>query len=144
MMYNPPVDADLEYIELKNISGITIDITDVRFVDGIDYQFPSMTLAPGEYVVIAADEVKFETQYPSVDAVGQYVGRLNNGGERIVLTLANPPLEAAVLRFDYNNTWYPSTDGGGSALEIIDPTVDPAQWDNAQSWQAITPSPGGP
>jgi hypothetical protein len=36
------------------------------------------------------------------------------------------------------------TDGAGSALEIIDPTVDPAQWDNAESWQAITPSPGGP
>ncbi|MHC5122279.1 MAG: hypothetical protein ACYSO7_12350 [Planctomycetota bacterium] len=31
----------------------------------------------------------------------------------------------------------------GSALEIIDPTADPALWDNAQSWQAITPSPGG-
>jgi hypothetical protein len=144
MMYNPPVDGDLEYIELKNISGKTIDITDVRFVDGIDYQFPAMTLAPGQYVVIAVDEVKFEAQYPGVDAVGQYVGRLNNGGERIVLTLANPPLEAAILRFDYNNTWYPSTDGAGSSLEIIDPTADPAQWDNAQSWQAITPSPGGP
>ncbi|MBC8378811.1 MAG: lamin tail domain-containing protein [Planctomycetes bacterium] len=144
MMYSPSGDPDLEYIELKNISGITIDITDVRFVDGIDYQFPSMTLAPGEYVVIAADEIKFEAQYPGVDAVGQYVGKLNNGGERIVMTLANPPLEAAVMRFDYNNTWYPSTDGAGSALEIIDPTIHPAEWDNAESWQAITPSPGGP
>jgi hypothetical protein len=144
IMYNPPLDGDLEYIELKNISNVTIDITDVRFVDGIEYQFPSMTLTPGEYVVIAADEAKFETQYPGVDAVGQYVGKLNNGGERIVLTLANPPLEAAILRFDYNNTWYPATDGLGSALGIIDPTVDPALWDDAKSWQAITPSPGGP
>ncbi|MHC5091871.1 MAG: lamin tail domain-containing protein, partial [Planctomycetota bacterium] len=144
MMYNPPIEADLEYIELKNISDKAIDITDVRFVDGIDYQFPAMTLAPGEYVVIAADETKFEAQYSGVDAVGQYIGRLNNGGERIVLTLANPPLEAAVMRFDYNNTWYPATDGAGSALEIIDPTADPALWDDAESWQAITPSPGGP
>ena len=144
MMYNPAGDGDLEYIELKNIGAETIDITDVRFVDGIDYQFPAMTLTPGQYVVIAADEALFEAQYPGVDAVGEYVGSLNNGGERIVLTLANPPLEAAILRFDYNNTWYPLTDGAGSSLEIIDPTADPAQWDDAESWHAITPSPGGP
>ena len=103
-----------------------------------------MTLTPGQYVVIAADQAKFTVQYPSVSTVGQYVGRLNNGGEKIVLTLANPPLEAAILRFDYSNTWYPATDGVGSSLEIIDPTVDPEQWDDVQSWQAITPSPGGP
>jgi len=144
MMYNPVGVGDLEYIELKNIGAETIDITDVSFVDGIEYQFPAMALTPGQYVVIAADEALFEAQYPGVDAVGQYVGRLNNSGERVVLTLANPPLEAAILRFDYNNTWYPSTDGGGASLEIIDPTVDPALWDDAETWQASTPSPGGP
>jgi hypothetical protein len=143
IMYNPVGNGDLEYIELKNIGDETIDITDVRFVNGIDYQFPAMTLTPGQYIVIAADEALFEAHYPGVDAVGQYLGKLNNTGERIVLTLANPPLEAAILRFDYNNTWYPSTDGAGSSLEIIDPTVDPALWDDAKSWQASTPRPGG-
>jgi len=66
---------------------------------------------------------------------------LNNGGEDIVLKLAWP-LEAAIMRFGYSDTWYPMTDGGGSSLVILDPAEHPATWDEADSWQAANPSPG--
>ena len=102
-----------------------------------------MMLDPNEYIVIAYDEMMFESAYPGVDAIGQYTGKLNNTGEDIILKLAWPH-KAAILRFDYNNTWYPSTDGGGDSLEIIDALAEPASWDKKENWQAITPSPGGP
>lgn len=143
MMYHPDDDGDLEYIEFQNIGSEEIDITGVHFTDGIDYTFGEVTVDPNEYVVIAYDEALFESAYPGVDAVGQYTGKLNNSGESIVLKLAWPH-KAAILRFDYNNTWYPSTDGGGDSLEIIDPAAFPATWDDKESWQAVTPSPGAP
>ena len=54
------------------------------------------------------------------------------------------PLEAAILRFEYNDGWYPTTDGRGDSLEIRDATAHPATWDRPESWQAATASPGGP
>ena len=134
-------DANLEYIELQNISDANLDITGVRFTEGIDFTFPSVILEQGEYIVIARDETLFETTYPAVDAIGEYTGALDNGGEDIILKLALP-FKAAILRFDYDDAWYPSTDGGGSSLEIMDPAAHPATWDDAESWQPAAPNPG--
>jgi len=62
-------------------------------------------------------------------------------GEDIVLTLAWP-LEAAIMRFEYDDVWYSTTDGDGPSLEIRDAAAHPAMWDEAESWQAATASPG--
>ena len=75
--------------------------------------------------------------------VGQYTGNLNNGGENIILRLP-APLQAAILRFEYNDTWYPTTDGGGHSLTIVDPTAHPAAWGDRENWQPATPTPTGP
>jgi hypothetical protein len=143
IMYDPDGNADLEYIEFQNISKEAIDITGVHFTDGINYTFGEMVLDPNEYVVIAYDEALFETTYPGVDAIGQYTGKLNNTGETLLLKLASPH-KTAILRFDYDDAWYSSTSGNGDSLEIIDPTAYPGTWDDEESWQAVTPSPGGP
>lgn len=63
LMYNPadpsPAEVaagfvdndDFEFIELRNISGSPVDLTGVRFTNGIDYTLPSTTLAAGERMV---------------------------------------------------------------------------------------------
>ena len=48
------------------------------------------------------------------------------------------------MRFDYKDSWYPTTDGLGYVLEILDATAKPASWDEKESWQATFPSPGQP
>ena len=47
--YNPAGEDDAEFIELMNTSGVTIDLSGVRFTTGLDFTFPAgTTLAAGE------------------------------------------------------------------------------------------------
>ena len=45
-------DPNEEYIELTNIGAETININLVSFTNGIDFTFPNIDLAPGEYTVV--------------------------------------------------------------------------------------------
>ncbi|MHC4640678.1 MAG: hypothetical protein ACYS32_03470, partial [Planctomycetota bacterium] len=132
-------------IELQNVGNVPLDMNGVRFTDGIDYTFPEMTLDVGQYVVIVSNLASFTDRYGTsgIDIAGEYTGELSNGGEDIVLKLPWP-YDAAILRFNYNDAWYPTTDGLGFSLEIIDATAKPATWDDKESWQAATPTPGSP
>jgi hypothetical protein len=142
LMYHSPQGAENDYIELTNVGVETLDVNGVRFGKGVDFVFPAMTLQPGEVTVVVADPAAFRSTYGQTSAVaGQYSGSLNNAGEEIVLQLPSP-LEAAILRFHYDRTWYPTTDGGGESLVIDDPLAPPATWDQSPSWHASAPSPG--
>lgn len=144
LMYNAPQGEAFDYIELRNVTASPLDLTGVRFTAGIDFVFPSMTLAPGEYVVVAGDAAAFRERYgANVNLAGQYAGRLSDGGERLVLKLSSP-FDAAILRFEYADAWHPATDGGGRSLEIVDPTAAAETWNDAESWRASDPTPGGP
>jgi len=143
LMYHDPDNSDYDYIELQNVGDVPLDMNGGCFTDGIEYTFPPMTLDVGEYVVVVSHLDSFISRYGTagINIAGEYTGNLSNGGEKIVLQLPWP-YEAAILRFGYNDTWYPTTDGLGFALVIRDVTADPATWDQAESWEAATPTPG--
>ncbi|MBN2137926.1 MAG: lamin tail domain-containing protein, partial [Sedimentisphaerales bacterium] len=142
LMYNDSVSGDYDYMELCNISGTRIDLEGVRLLDGVVFEFPAIQLDPGQYVVVVSNITAFRTRYGYGPRIaGTYTGGLSGSGEKIVAVLAWP-LEAAVMRFEYSDTWYPSTDGGGQSLHIVNPTAHPATWDDAASWRAAAPSPG--
>ncbi len=152
LMYHSPEGNDFDYVELQNVGDVTLDLTGVRFTKGIEFTFPQIyppdvwraRLAPGEFVVVAGDLASFRLRYGSgVRVAGQYSGSLSNNGEDIVLKLALP-LEAAIMRFGYSDRWYPTTDGGGESLAIVDPMAHPAAWSLADSWQPADPTPGRP
>jgi hypothetical protein len=144
IMYHAPQGSNYDYIELKNISDKPLTLDGVRFISGIVFEFPAMQLGPGEYVLVVENQADFRSVYGTGPLVaGEYTGSLSNGGEKIVLTLAWP-LDAAIMRFGYSDVWYPSTDGAGQSLTILDPTAHPAVWDDAESWRAAAPSPGLP
>ncbi|MHC4753240.1 MAG: lamin tail domain-containing protein, partial [Planctomycetota bacterium] len=83
---NDPNDPNEEYIELKNIGAETINLNLVSFTNGIDFTFPSLELAAGQYCVLVQDRSAFEARYgTAINIAGQYSGRLNNGGEGIRL-----------------------------------------------------------
>jgi hypothetical protein len=103
-----------------------------------------MALPPGQYVVVAGNLAAFRSKYgTTINVAGEYSGGLNNTGEKIVLNLPLP-LEAAILRFTYDEKWYPTTNGGGDSLVINNPLAPPDTWNQSQSWHAATPSPGKP
>jgi len=144
VMYNHPRGSNYDYIELQNISGAPIQIGGVRFLDGIEFEFPSKLLGAGQYVVVVSNLTTFRNFYGyTADVAGQYTGGLSGGGEGIVLALPWP-LDAAIMRFEYSDTWYPTTDGSGDSLTINDATVHPFLWNEPDNWHAAPPSPGAP
>jgi len=144
LMYSAAGGSNLDFIELQNVGNKILDLTGVRFTQGIDFVFPAMMLAPGQFVVVAGNLAAFRSQYgATVNVAGEYWGKLSNSGEGIVLSLPLP-LEAAIMRFSYEDTWYPTANGGGDSLVINDPLAPPATWNQLQSWRAAAPSPGRP
>jgi hypothetical protein len=142
LMYHASAGSSYDYIELQNIGETTLNLTGVRLSDGIDFTFGQMLLEPGRYVVVVKNLTAFRSTYGTgVNVAGEYSGNLSNGGERIVLSLPSP-MDAAILRFEYMDTWYPATDGDGSSLTINDPLANPAGWSESANWHATTPSPG--
>ncbi len=142
LMYAAAEGSDLDFIELQNVGSLDLDLAGARFTQGIDFVFPQMTLGPGEFVVVAGNQSAFVAKYgTTVPIAGQYSGKLNDEGEQIILTLPSP-LEAAILRFTYGGTWYPSAHGGGSSLNVSDPLAAPASWSYSWNWQAAASSPG--
>ncbi len=148
IMYNPldsgePDDPNREFIELKNIGLMTINLNLVRFTDGIDFTFPSLELAPDEYVLVVKDLDAFADLYgDEVMIAGEYSGSLSNSGERIVLEDAAGQI---IHDFNYEDDWYDTTDGEGFSLTIIDPTSpDPDQWNNENGWRPSVYVGGSP
>lgn len=144
LMYHASIGSNFDYIELQNIGQTTLNLNGVHFSKGIDFTFPEMVLEAGQYVVVAANLAAFQAAYgKNINVAGEYSGSLSNGGEEIVLSIPLP-MELAILRFDYSDSWYATTDGGGDSLVIKDAFAPPAAWDKEENWQPATPTPGRP
>ena len=143
LMYHASSGNNYDYIELYNVGQTALNLAGVRLNDGIDFTFGQMLLDPGQYVVVVRNLTAFRSAYgTSANVAGEYSGNLGNGGERIALSLPLP-LDVAILRFEYSDTWYPATDGDGSSLTINDPLTHPAILSDPESWHPAAPSPGG-
>jgi len=142
-MYHPD-DPNAEFIELKNIGAGSLNLNLVRFVDGIDFAFPSVELPAGEHVLVVRDTDAFVAYYGAgYRMAGEYLGSLNNAGERIELKDA---AGRTILNFEYADGWYDVTDGMGFSLTIREPAgADPDLWDGKSGWRpsaAVGGSPG--
>ena len=151
LMYHPPApppentnDADnFEFIELKNISGTSLNLQGFRLRGGIDFIFPSLTLTGGQYVVVAKNLAAFQSRYGTSPLVaGVYTNNLGNSGDHVVL---QGPLLEPILDFSFKDDWYPATDGEGFSLEIINPGAATDTWSLKESWRpsgGLNGSPG--
>ena len=159
VQYNPSeANNDLEFIELYNASGQTIDLGGWQINDAIDLTIPSFTnLDPGAALVLvsfdpsdSASATTFRTSYgigPEVQLIGPWDtdDTLDNGGEKISLEKpdGSTPIVYHILvdHVDYDDDapWPASADGGGESLHRVSPqnlgTI-------ATSFVAATPSPG--
>ncbi len=153
LMYNPsPLSGntnsseEFEFVELKNIGFVALNLAGVRFTNGITFDFTGSavtSLAPGQRVLIVKNAALFAARYGSAFAIaGQYSGSLDNSGERLQLLDA---VGEEVLDFSYNNSWYPITDGLGFSLVIANDQAAPESWNSQSNWRpsgAVTGSPG--
>ena len=144
IMYNPAPGQEYEFVELQNVGSGTLDLAGVRLGGGIEFTFPPSMLGPGKYVVVVGNQTAFESVYGgSINVAGEFGGRLSNGGDTIDLLLPEP-YEAAVLRIEYDDAWYPLTDGPGHSLVIVDPAAAPRVWNVATGWRESWQVGGSP
>ena len=140
--YNPPVPGE-EFLELLNVSSLTVELSGCTFTAGLTYTFPAGTqLAPGTRMVLAENRVLFQARYPSVTALapGEYTpSNLSNGGETVTLQAANGL--SNVFSVAYSDT-LGSTDGGGSTLirSLASAAPDLTQY----VWRRSTEAGGNP
>jgi hypothetical protein len=138
-------DGAFEFLELRNIGSAPIDLANARFTMGIDFAFTgenALSLAPGEYVIVAANPAAFAARYGAKpNVVGPFKGDLDNNGEQLILVGAN---NETIFDFTYDDEWYPLSDGGGQSLVIYDQTAAGAAFSTPENWRTSTAAGGSP
>jgi hypothetical protein len=141
-------DAGLfEFIEVKNVGVSTLDLSGVRFANGLDFAFSGSavtSLSAGDYVVVVKDLEAFEARYGTgLNVAGAYgVDSLDNRGERIRL---EDGLGLTIQDFDYDNSWSELSDGMGFSLTVLDEgSSDLAGWGLRAAWRASSLVHGSP
>ena len=141
--------AQFEFIELSNISKLPVDLSDVRFTKGVDYDFPpGTTLDAGAKIIVAKNPLAFAIRYGTnlpLAPGGYGSDSLANGGEQLKLSLGSG---LAIIDFSYNNKtpWPTAPNGTGPSLVLISPAKpnlnhgDPYEW--RASYSAPTAAPG--
>jgi hypothetical protein len=133
---------DFEFIELRNTSAAPLDLDGVRLSQGVDFEFTSTSLDPGERVLLVKNQAAFELRYGAGHNIaGVYTGSLNNDGEQITVL---GPLGEAAMDFTYDDSWYPLTDGGGYSLVIVNDQAPAVSWNDAVSWRVSDFAGGSP
>jgi hypothetical protein len=151
-IYYHPVEGEIEYIELTNISGGTVNLWDdssggepsnTYIVDGIGFAFdPATTIGAGGTLIIVDTDSPRMAEPP---AYGPFGGGavLDSAGETITLAWPDTPdfdyvpyVTMDEIEYDDESPW-PNADGNGLALKRINNSTfgnDPA------NWEAVAPS----
>ncbi len=136
-------DNEFEFLELKNIGTVPVNLSGFYFIEGVEYTFPvGAIINPEEFIVLASNENKFNDRYGFLP-FGKYSGQLDNGGEKITLiTSTNDTIFS--IRYNDKSPWPETADGEGYSLVTKD--INPGgDLNDAMNWiasSAINGSPG--
>lgn len=161
LMYNPETpnageleagffDGDqFEFLELLNISASRINLSDISFTNGIDFDFVGTAvteLAPGERVLVVREQAAFVERYGAgfnAQIAGEFANDTNlaDGGERLAFSGAG----GVIRDFTYDDKlpWPEAPDGDGPSLVLVNPTSNPDHA-LAASWATSPGAMGSP
>ncbi len=142
MYHDPTNDPAEEFLELHNAGPDPVNLGGWHFTDGIIFSFSSeVVIEPGGYLVLCSDSLLFRAHHPEVpNVLGNFTGRLSNGGERVTLC-DDFSCEVDSVRYGDAYPWPPEADGGGPSLELMHPLLDN---DQGVSWAGSTIVGGTP
>jgi hypothetical protein len=133
IMYDPPSEqTDGEFIELFNRGQTIVDVSGWRVTDAVEFVIPPGTrIAPGGFLVVAANAAHLRRVFPSIEVVGDWEGRLRNTGDLIRLLDQRGNL---VDEVDYKpgGDWPVLAKTGGSSMELLHPAMDN---DRSSAWR---------
>jgi hypothetical protein len=123
-MYNGPESGSdtTEFIEIYNNDTMAVNLAGYSFVQGVEFVFPAVTLAPGDYIVTAVDSVKF-LNFFGVNAYEWTSGGLKNSGEDIIL-VNNTGDTLDIVDYSDGGIWPTAPDGDGPSLTFCNPNMD--------------------
>jgi hypothetical protein len=140
---------DFEWIEVQNIGPTSIDLEELRFTKGIEFDFsesPTKKIEPGQRLILVANVAAFNLRYgyPSTPqfVAGTFSKNLSDSGERIKLSFgAGTP----VIDFNYddNSPWPERADGEGFSLVLISPDSN-SDHNDANNWRLSSEIGGSP
>lgn len=140
--YNPCTaqgdDVLYEFIEFYNADANPIDLTGWTVSNAISHTFGAVSIAPGEYIVLAKTAASYTGN--GYQVIQWSVGDINNTGEAITLRDPFAILVDEVIYADAS-PWPTGADGFCPSLELISPSLDNG---NAANWQASYPQNGTP
>lgn len=139
IMFNPEVmDGDtndsenFEYIEVKNIGATALPLAGMKSTRGVTFTFPDAVLGAGQHALVVGSLAGFQSRYGSGhNVVGEYTGSLSDDGENLRL---QGQLGEVIHDFEYDE-WYPTTDGLGFSLVIVDENGPLVSWSERESWR---------
>lgn len=116
IMYHAAGKPELDWIELYNPLGISMDLSDFRLQGAVSYTFPAGTfIAARGFVVIAADAAAFAKANAPVTAIGSYTGQLSDDFATVELWNNFGRLMDSVSYTD-DQPWPVMADGSGATL----------------------------
>ena len=131
-----------EFVEIYNPSDSPVVLTGWQFNGAIDFDFPSGTEIPANgFLVVAENPATMNSAFGVSNALGPYVGKLSNAGERLELEDGNGAL---IDEVDYGIgfPWPTASRGAGSSMELINESLDN---NLGSSWRASgNAAPAGP
>jgi Concanavalin A-like lectin/glucanases superfamily/Lamin Tail Domain/CotH kinase protein len=152
----PELDAatdkdEFEYVVVMNAGALALDLTNIRFTKGIDFDFAGSSvtsLAPGERAVVVKNAAAFNARYAgrigSIRVAGAWQpgDNLANSGEQLKLSFgAGTPVRD--FTWDDDAPWPAGADGDGYSLVLVAPWTVPDH-SLAQNWRLSTGIDGCP
>ena len=118
LQYHPANElTQTEWVELRSLQAVDVDISGWRIDGGIDYTFPAGTVMPGGgHIVIAAVPSQIAGSF------GPFTGQLDNGGETIRLRNLNSRIMDELSYGDAGD-WPVGADGSGATLSRRSPSA---------------------
>ena len=128
----------LEFIEITNNGDDEVDLTGIYFRElGITYQFPDNAHVEGhQAIVLCSDSLLFSECYNAIP-FGQYMRKLDNKSENLVLADAWGNIIDEVHYYD-SDPWPTEADGNGPYLELKDLDSDNSLAENWSTGNDLT------
>lgn len=140
VMYHPATnETAMEWIELRNLLAMDVDISDWAISGAINYTFPPNTVIRGRsYLVVAISPSALMANTGLSGVLGPFSGRLGNNGETLRLRNNSGRL-IDELNYGVEDEWPVAADGSGASLAKRDPDSASGA---AGNWTA-SEQPGG-
>ncbi|MES2467525.1 MAG: lamin tail domain-containing protein [Verrucomicrobiota bacterium] len=109
-----PAAGGTEWVELRNLNGVNVDVSGWRLSSAVDFRFPEGIVIPGHgFLLVAANPA-----HPSLAgkaALGPFTGSLANSGETLRLRNQTDRIMDEMTWSD-GGDWPVGADGSGSTL----------------------------